>query len=269
MNPVLLVRPGVISKYELRHAAKYFRVEESRMRCSDSLVVGRYSVTPFYDELDRDLRIAGGRLINSLAEHAWISEFRYYDVLRSFTPETWDASSFPFCQHEGPFVVKGKLSSKKRRWSTQMFAATKSAAIEIGKQLLDDAEIGEQGVIYRRFVPLKTFEIGAHGLPYTNEWRFFFVKEELLSQGYYWSMSDCVDRAEMTEAGVAFARSVAKIAAAHTTFFAVDIAETEQGDWILIEINDGQMAAPSENDLDQLFGNLRKAVLGLESGVSS
>jgi hypothetical protein len=32
------------------------------------------------------------------------------------------------------------------------------------------------------------------------------------------------------------------------------------GATILIELNDGQMAGPSENDLDELYGNLRAAL---------
>jgi hypothetical protein len=38
------------------------------------------------------------------------------------------------------------------------------------------------------------------------------------------------------------------------------LAKTEQGGWILIEINDAQMAAPVEHDLDGLYGNLEAAL---------
>ena len=38
------------------------------------------------------------------------------------------------------------------------------------------------------------------------------------------------------------------------------MAETEQGDWILIEINEGQMAAPAEHDLDMLYRKLKNAL---------
>ena len=41
MNPLLLVRSEHMSKYERQFATKYFRVEESRMLCHDSLVVGQ------------------------------------------------------------------------------------------------------------------------------------------------------------------------------------------------------------------------------------
>jgi hypothetical protein len=128
------------------------RIEESRMRCSRSLVVGRYSVLPFYNELERDLQINGSRLV---------------------------------------------------------------------------------------------------------KWRFFYLKEQRLSYGYYWSLADCLDDAQLKPEGLALADRLATIAAKRTSFFTLDIAETEDGDWILVEINDGQMAVPSENDLDELYGNLR------------
>jgi hypothetical protein len=38
----------------------------------------------------------------------------------------------------------------------------------------------------------------------------------------------------------------------------LDLAQTEAGDWILIEVNDAQQAVPSEHDLDELYRSLRK-----------
>ena len=64
-----------MSKYENQFASKHFHVEESRMACKNNLVVGRYSVLPFYEELDRDLRMVGSKLINDYDEHRWIATF--------------------------------------------------------------------------------------------------------------------------------------------------------------------------------------------------
>lgn len=257
MNPLMLFRKEYASKYELRHAAKHFRIEESRMRCSRSLVVGRYSVLPFYNELERDLRINGSRLVNTSDEHKWITSFDYYSDMRGYTPETWNDDNIFTCSHGGPFVVKGKMSSKKHDWQSMMYAKTKEQALALAKRLKTDSEISEQGVVYRKYVPLKTFEVGVNGLPHTNEWRFFYLKEQCLSYGYYWSLADCLDDAKLKPEGLALADKLAAIAAKQTSFFTLDIAETEDGDWILIEINDGQMAVPSENDLDELYGNLQ------------
>lgn len=141
-----------------------------------------------------------------------------------------------------------------------MFARTKQDALKLGERLKEDSEISEQGVIYRRYVPLKTFEVGRNGLPYTNEWRFFYLGTTLLNAAYYWSVGDCFQHAAMNEEGLALARHIAGIASRFATFYTLDLAETEEGGWILIEINDGQMAAPAEHDLDALYGNLKTAL---------
>ncbi len=262
MNPVLLVRKQLATKYELRFMEKIFlRLEESRTLCRDALVIGRYSILPFYDELDRDLRAVGSRLINSVDEHRWIASFDYYDELKSYTPATWTEESFPYCDYQGPFVVKGRLSSRKRKWRTHMFANTKRDALDVADRLKEDGEILEQGVVFRRYVPLKTYATGDNGLPFTNEWRFFCYGSQVLSVGYYWTMSVCVAQAELKPAAVQLAQHLTGIVSRFAKFYTMDLAETDSGDWILIELNDGQMAVPSENDLDELYGGLREAVL--------
>jgi hypothetical protein len=260
MEPLLLVRPELMMQYELRIAREHFRVEESRTACKDSLVIGRYSTLPYYRELERDLEVNGCQLINNLAEHTWIAEFRYYMALKEYTPESWDEDNFHLCAHGGPFVVKGKLSSKKRQWSTQMFARTRKQALAIAARLKQDTWIGDQGIIFRRYVPLRTFGRSKYGLPFTNEWRFFYFLETRLSYGCYWSMAECPCDATMTAAGLHLADEVARIAARHATFFVLDIAETATGNWILIEVNDAQMAGLSENDPGVFYASLRAAL---------
>jgi hypothetical protein len=137
-----------------------------------------------------------------------------------------------------------------------MFAETRERALSIGNDLANDSLIGPQGILYRKYVPLKTYEIGINGLPFTNEWRFFFYKRNMLSFGYYWTLADDKDKAGMDGAGMRLAQTVADIACTHVSFFAVDIAQKEDGDWILIELNDGQQAGLSFNDPNLLYSNL-------------
>jgi hypothetical protein len=44
-------------------------------------------------------------------------------------------------------------------------------------------------------------------------------------------------------------------------FYTIDLALTEKNRWILIELNDGQMAGLSENDPNELYCNLAKAMV--------
>jgi hypothetical protein len=267
MKPVLLVRRSLMTNYEHQYATKYFEVHESRVLCRENLVIGRYCVLPLYEELERDLGLLGSRLINNYEQGRWISSFDYYHALRQYTPETWDDENIFQCRYQGPFVVKGKTKSRKWQWKTHMFAKTKNDALQLGQRLKDDAEIGEQGVVYRRYVPLKTFGLGRDDLPLTNEWRFFYFRKQRLSYAFYWPGSDFLEKASIPQQAIELADEIAGIASEFANFFVLDLAETDRGDWILVEVNDEQSAVPSEHDLDELYGNLRKAVMEFSAGV--
>jgi hypothetical protein len=143
-----------------------------------------------------------------------------------------------------------------------MFAQNKRQAICLGAELSKSSLIGPQGIIYRRYVPLKTFEVGLNGLPFTNEWRFFFYRDTLLSHGYYWSCAkeETIAQAILTRGGLETAKKIARICKDYVNFFVLDMAETVEGDWILIEVNDGQMSGLSENGPHRLYRNLRKVI---------
>jgi len=259
-NPVLLFREEETLKGELQEAEKHLSVCKKRTECKNNLVVGRYSVLPYYKELERDLESNNCYLINSYDQHRWIADFEYYEVLKDYTFESWDDNNFYQCKHPGPFVVKGKTNSRKHRWNKSMFAETKRQASELAIELAYDSLIGPQGVIYRKYVPLKRLETGLYDLPITNEWRFFYLGDKRLAHGYYWSNADDVSKGTIDEVGLNFADEVAKIVSKHVNFFVLDIAEKEEGGWVLVEVNDAQMSGLSEVDPKELYANLAKEI---------
>lgn len=260
MEPTILFRKNIDSEPEFKIAQQYFNVVDHRAACPpNTLVIPRYSALPYYRELEKDIQWLGGSLINSWTQHRWIANFDYYPVLQEFTPETWDDYTFPQAP-EGQYVVKGRTNSRKFEWNKLMFAENKRQAIHIGAELAKGPFIGPQGLIYRRYVPLKTFEVGLNGIPFTNEWRFFFYRRALLSHGYYWSsaLNETMAQAKLSKPGFYLAQKIAQICADYVPFFVLDMAETAEGDWILIEVNDGQMSGLSENDPHLLYSNLRR-----------
>jgi hypothetical protein len=259
VKPVVLMRGSLAEENEFEICSQYFKTFRNRTECSDSLVIARYSALPFYRELEQDLANHNSQLINSYQQHSWIANFDYYHELKEFTPESWFDYDFYHCQHPGPFVVKGKTNSRKFRWNEMMFAATKAEALRIAGELLVDGVIGEQGVIYREYVPLKTYEIGLNGLPFTDEYRFFFYKETMLAHGYYWSIAKDVNLVAPADC-ILFAQTIAEIVAKFVNFFVLDIAQTESGEWILIEVNDGQMSGLSEVNPNELYQKLSLTV---------
>lgn len=268
MQPVILFRSQFGEDGELDIARQHLPVTGLRAAVpAGSLVVGRYSCLPYYSELAADLAVSGSRLINSVAQHAYIATFEYYEDIKPYTFQTWSRfADIPQDLRDKPFVVKGKTNSRKLQWKTHMFAENFRSATNLGAELMNDPFIGPQGLVIREYVPLETFELGLNDVPMTNEWRLFFLGTELLAYGYYWAIIDDlshIDRATpgFLAEGLPFAKAIAEIVARRTNFFVLDIARTLAGDWKVVEVNDGQQSGVNEFiDMNLLYQNLACAL---------
>lgn len=145
-----------------------------------------------------------------------------------------------------------------------MFAENFQKAVHLSAELLNDPFIGPQGLIFREYIPLETFEIGVNDIPMTNEWRLFFYKNTLITYAYYWGILDDLSIIEKIEPdfienAIPFAHEVAKEISEFTNFFVLDIAKTQEGQWILVEVNDGQQSGLNGMiEPHKLYSNLLK-----------
>lgn len=264
-KPVILFRsPDHRYDAEKAVAAKYFDVYTQRSEIpAGSLVVGRYSVLPFYRELEKDLAWNGSVLLNSHAQHRYIADLQnwYTDLGEELTPKTWtQLENVP--EDEGPYIIKGETNSRKDKWNKLMFAANKRAAVDIAIELSSDGLLLNQSLYVRKFVPLKTFfNSPINGQPITEEYRFFCVDKKVVCGAYYWSdfADDLKQQGVVLDPGVvpdAFLQKVLSKVGDNARFLVVDVAITAEGKPIVVELNDGQMSGPSENDLDKLYSGL-------------
>lgn len=263
MTPVVLYRGGreCMDGDELEAAQAHFPCITSRMAAAPSqLVIGRYSVLPFYRELEQDVRSVGARLINTYEQHLYAADLRNWVAdLGALTPATW--GSLADLPAQGPFVLKGETNSKKFQWKTHMFARDRREAGEVYDRLCEDGLISQQHIYIRQFVPLVTYFEDVVGLPVTKEFRFFVHQGELLAGGYYWSSHIDVLREKgidprPEEVPRAFLEEVRRRVGRKIAFYALDVAETAAGDWLVIELNDGQMSGLSMVDPKELYENL-------------
>lgn len=260
MKTQILLRSSLAEEGEFEAASIYFPTVRSRTEIeAGSLVIPRYSSLPYYDELEKDVRRLGGTLINTYEQHRWIADFHYYNELRGFTFETWTESTINKAPADIAYVVKGRTNSRKFQWNNSMFAENRRRAVEIGADLYADSMIGTQGILYRRYVPLKKLEEGINGMPMSNEYRFFFLGDSLLASSFYWAIAETVPEG-VPAAATNLAKQIAVIAAAHTNFFVLDIAETETGEWVLVEMNCGTMSGLSLIDPIDFYSNLKMAL---------
>jgi hypothetical protein len=252
-----------------------FRCVPSRMQIEKGdLVVGRYSVLPFFRETADDIEYIGAKLINGKREHFYIADMRnWVEDLRELTPETWFRLEDVPLGEPGPFFLKGETNSRKDRFATHCFAKTRADIDVVYERLSTDGLIGQAGdkgqdIYVRRYIPLVTYATGIQELPITKEYRFFIAKEQILTGAYYWSHwgDTCLEadpnwkEPEVTEVPESFLREAIRRIGGKAVFYALDVAQDVTGRWWVIEVNDGQMSGLSGNKPEVLYSRLAEVL---------
>jgi len=117
LNQVILYRAYEFDfeEEELIAMKTHFHTVPNRTNINpNSLVIGRYSVLPFYKELEEDLKINNSTLINTYEQHKYIADLQnWYADLHEYTPKTWFKLEDLPKEIKGSFVLKGETNSKK------------------------------------------------------------------------------------------------------------------------------------------------------------
>jgi hypothetical protein len=273
MRPVIFFRGSLAEEGEEAVALKHFPLLTQRTAVREGdLVIGRYSVLPYYEELETDLTQLGATLINTYAQHRYIADLEnWVGDLKELTPRTWFNGPHEL-PAEGRYVLKGRTNSRKDRWKTLMYAEGRQQAIEIYCRLMDDCLIAPQGVVIREYVPLAAFPVeNISGAPVTKEYRFFVFNGKVLAGGFYWS----THVEELKEAKLNYQADLwgAEQWLVQTviprlprppqgpSFYVVDVALTRKEDYLVIELNDGQMSGLSEVDPEKLYATLAERLV--------
>lgn len=230
-----------------------------------SLVIPRYTLEPYAHDQFREFELHSLVPINTERQYNWCKEIaNWYEDLSAFTFRTYfDMSRLP---EEKAFVLKGGTNSRKDLWNTHMFAANKAEAIQVMCRLQDDTLIGMQQCIAREYVPLKKLAEGPHGLPVTLEFRTFCLGNNILESGFYWHNYTDVISYKTTDYPHAFVQAIAnKVASIHGDrfFYVLDVAITEEGNPVLVEVNSGEMSGLACCDPDILYARLQKELVRL------
>lgn len=256
MSAIILYRKFDTSEEEVEVINDFFPATAMRTALPPAdeewLVIGRYSVLPYYQELVRDLKIKNASLINSYQQHEFVADIGEWSVvLGDLTPMTWVQGEFNHLPQDASFVLKGQTNSKKFLWDTHMFAKDRAAVRDVLSRLLDDTLIGSQTIYAREYVPLITYDIALNGLPITKEFRFFVLYGEVLCGGFYWSnFIDDIHKSgylpDVEEVPDEFLKAVTDRIGDRIPFYVVDVAQAKDLRWLVTDVNDGQMSGLSE-----------------------
>lgn len=231
------------------------------------LVIGRYSVLPFYRELEEDIKYAGKfYLINNYSQFRYCSDLgNWYRDFEGSTPKTWfTLQEYLASDYEGPVVLKGETNSRRDKWATHMFANNKDEAREVYCRLLDDGLISQQKIYIRKYEKLVKLIDGVNGMPIPNEWRIFVLYGQVISCSFYWGTY----LEDIKEKGITPRRppkwnidmAVSRVGS-NSNFYSIDIAQLDAyNEWTVIELNEGQMSGLNGVEPKEFYSNMKKVL---------
>jgi hypothetical protein len=155
---------------------------------------------------------------------------------------TWDADpeeAWEAAKSLGPppYILKDHVKSCKEAWLEACYVPAKARRakfLQICQELIDRrGERFETGIVIRPEVPLMRLGVHYSGVPVFEEYRLIFWRGKMiLSSGYHELEGKEEDFSKFAGLGERIG----------SDFFVADVARTQAGELILIEINDGGTA---------------------------
>ena len=166
---------------------------------------------------------------------------------------------------DAPLVLKDHVKSQKHAWDEACFipsASDRQAVERVVRRFLDlqGPELAG-GLVFRQFVEFEP--VGQHsrsGMPLTLEYRLFFLDgRPLLCTGYW-------EEGEYRGEGPPVGRFAALAAGVRSRFFTMDVARRKGGEWLVVELGDGQVAGlPEKADVEAFYRGLAASLGGASS----
>lgn len=180
-----------------------------------------------------------------------------YEAIKTVTPKTtfkpltpdFDIKNFEEeldVFDNQPIVIKDYVKSQKHYWAKACFipdASDRQKAETVIRKFIElqDEDFNE-GLVFREFVELEQLTNHAQsGMPLTKEFRVFIKNGEVMTVFKYWDEGDY----ENAEPEIESFRDI--FTSVKSRFFTMDIAKKKNGDWIIVELGDGQVAGLPDN----------------------
>ena len=222
-----------------------------------------------YSQLYESLLKRNIKLINSPAEYKHCHYLpESYSLIENYTPATVfirQSSDFNYADimkrlevfGDKPLVLKDYVKSRKHEWNEACFipsASNREAVERVVRKFIElQGDDLNEGLVFREFIEFQP--LTAHSksqMPLTKEFRLFFLDGGLLDSFEYW---DEGDYSQIRPPENIFADVAKQI---KSRFFTMDIAQRTDGEWMIVELGDGQVAGlPDNADVTKFYQSLR------------
>ena len=158
---------------------------------------------------------------------------------------------------QNPVILKDYVKSEKHDWETACFVPDASNTNKLRSSIDKLVELRgthlNEGIVIREFIELNDLAIHSKsGMPLTEEYRLFFCNKQLVAVYDYWEEGEySLSKPETTE----FEELAKKV---ESNFFSMDIARQKNGEFIIIELGDGQVAGlPDKTNRSEFYKQLK------------
>ncbi|MDO5968455.1 ATP-grasp domain-containing protein [Flavivirga aquimarina] len=210
------------------------------------------------------------KLINSPAEYKHCHYLPdSYEKIESKTPKSnWttklDKDSILKLTKEfgdSPIIVKDFVKSEKHNWEEACFIPNASDSSKVKTTVEKFIELRgdslNEGLVFRQFEELEFLtDHSKSRMPLTKEFRIFFANKKIVKVFDYWDEGEYGETKPELDDFEEIAQNI------NSKFFTMDVAKKKDGDWIIMELGDGQVAGlPDNADKNEFYNNLKENAL--------
>ena len=159
-----------------------------------------------------------------------------------------------------PVIVKDFVKSQKHHWADACYipsASDTDATMNVVSRFVElQGDDLNEGLVFREFVEFEPLaDHPQSGMPLVYEYRSFWLDGHLVAADAYWDAELYSEEPPDMEPFAQIARTV------QSRFFTMDVAKQLNGDWMIVELGDAQVAGlPPQTDPNKFYRSLRETL---------
>ncbi len=186
-------------------------------------------------------------LINKPSEYSKSEYFdQFYPFIKEYTIESEITTNLMEAKEAVnrlgyPVFLKGTIQSLKKYGWDNCVAYSEEELEAVFEKLNREKDFSLGKIVIRQFTKFRYNEIAGNGIPRAHEYRFFVLNQKIIDYSFYWNGTNpfklsALDLERLKIIVLEIAKRI------NVPFISVDLGETLEDGWKVIEIGDGQFS---------------------------